>query len=180
MQKPAGFILILIFSSFISYGQKIIVRGQESNGKLEWKDFTGKVDRNSSFAAYTGYKFSTKFSGVRFIGDSAVIDGFEVLLELDPKKSWAKMDKATDALLVHEQGHFNLGILTMKEVLTRFNNARFTKNNYQALLQEIVNEVSKKYNDLSKKYDSETDHSKNKDQQEKWNEFFSRQFAGVN
>src|SRR5665213_2844613 len=82
--------------------QKIIVNGQESDGKLSWNDFTGKIDNQSSFAAYTAYKFKTKISSIEFVGDSAIVKGFEISIELDSQKSWAKPDEIYDELLIHE------------------------------------------------------------------------------
>ncbi len=52
------YVISLIWALVISiniYSQKIIVNGQESMGRLSWIDFTGKVDRGSSFNAYTSY-----------------------------------------------------------------------------------------------------------------------------
>jgi hypothetical protein len=164
---------LVLLASLNIFSQKIIVHGQESSGKLTWSDFTGKVDRSSSFNAYTSYKFNTKIGNIKFVGDSAIINGFEVILELDQKNSWAKKDKVTDELLVHEQGHFNFGILCVKEIMTKYNQAKFTKANYNSILQGIINDASKKYNEMGLRYDEETDHSKQKEQQAKWNAFFS-------
>ena len=165
-------IALFLSVSLKSFCQKILVNGEESNGKLAWSDFTGKVDKSSSFNAFTAYKFNTKTESVKFVGDSAKIIGFQVFLELDQKNSWAKKDKVTDDLLIHEQGHFNLGILSVREIMAKFKEAKFTKSNYNTLLQNIVNDVSKKYNELGIKYDAETNHSKDAEQQKKWNTFF--------
>jgi hypothetical protein len=112
--------LLALFLTFSlnAFCQTILINGKESNGKLTWSDFTGKVDKSSFFHAFTVYKFNTKFESVKFVGDSAKIIGFQVILELDQINSWAKIDKETDNLLVHEQGHFNLGILCIREIMT--------------------------------------------------------------
>jgi hypothetical protein len=171
-------VMTAILFSYCSFGQKIMVNGQESTGQLIWSDFTGRVDKGSSFNAFTSYKFNTKVGNIKFVGDSAIINGFEVILEFDQKNSWAKKDKVTDDLLVHEQGHFNLGILCVKEIMKKYKEAKFTKSNYNSLLQSIVNESSRKYNEMGIKYDEETDHSKNIEQQLKWNKVFAEQLAG--
>jgi hypothetical protein len=101
------------------------------------------------------------------------MNGFEIILELDPNNSWAKNDKVTDALLIHEQGHFNLGILCVREILNKYKETKFTRSNYKVALQGIISDASKKYNDLGLLYDKETDHSKNIEEQLKWNKFFS-------
>lgn len=168
---------IFVLSNAKLFSQKILVNGKESNGKLSWTDFIGDPDQKKSFNAFTAYTFRTKFGSVNFFGDSAVVNNLEVILELDSKNTWAKKDRVTDLLLVHEQGHFNLGILSSKEILAKFKATKFTKQNYNSLLQSIINDVSKKYRDLGIKYDDETKHSENREQQLKWNSFITEELA---
>ncbi len=171
------FLKLTLIISTICFGQKIIVNNQEHTGRLTWADFTGKIDNNSSFTAYTSYKFGTKIESVKTEGDSITINGFEIILELDQTKSWAKMNKVTDNLLIHEQGHFDIGILTIKEILKKYKTTKFTTSNFNITLQNLIKEVSKKYNDMAIKYDKETNHSTNVVQQQKWNNFFSEQLS---
>ncbi|MBX2931579.1 MAG: DUF922 domain-containing protein [Chitinophagaceae bacterium] len=175
--KIVPLITLLLLSNPNVFSQKIIVNGEESTGKISWSDFTGKVDKNSSYFAFTSYKFKTKVGTIKFIGDSVVISSFDVILELDNKNSWAKKDKITDELLVHEQGHFNIGILCVKEIMANYKKAKFTKSNYSTLLQSIVSDASKKYKEMGLKYDRETNHSKNKEEQEKWNTYFKENLS---
>ena len=81
------FLKLTLIISTICFGQKIIVNNQEHTGRLTWADFTGKIDNNSSFTAYTSYKFGTKIESVKTEGDSITINGFEIILELDQTKS---------------------------------------------------------------------------------------------
>lgn len=157
------------------YSQKIMVGGRESNGRLAWPDFIGKIDQNSSFNAYTHYNLRTNINRIQVLGDSVLIEGFEVTVELDQSRSWAKPDRLSDKLLEHEQGHFNLGILCMREMLEKYKQTRLTKDNYNTQLRNMLDEISKKYKDLGIKYDAETDHSKNPEQRLKWNNFFTEQ-----
>ncbi len=170
--KKVFAILIILLVHQSSFGQTIIVNGQPSNGKLQWSDFTGKVDKTSTFHAYTAYKYRTKIKSIKPSGDSVIIEGFEVVLELDPSKSWARMKNVSDELLVHEQGHFNFGILTMKEILEQVKQTHFTASNFQVKLQKIVDQVAKKYHEMGRLYDEETKHHMDQQQQLKWNEFF--------
>lgn len=177
--RSKSLIIYLLIATFSlnSWSQTILVHGNESDGKLAWTDFTGPVIENSSFQAYTSYKFRTKYESVQYDGNFAIIDGFEAILELDPEKTWAKMDKVTDELLVHEQGHFNLGILTVQEINKRVSETKFTRANLNSQLKRIIDETSRKYKQLTLKYDKETDHSKNIKQQERWNQFFLEKIA---
>lgn len=173
--------LIIIFLMALcpihSFSQTILINGHKSDGKLAWSDFTGKVNQSASFNAYTAYTFSTKTESVHFVGDSAVIEGFDAILKLDKKNTWAKKDKVTDELLVHEQGHFDLGILCVREIMKKVKETKFTQANLNSRLNKIINDTSKKYNKLGLKYDKETNHSKNLKQQRKWNEFFKEKLS---
>ena len=101
-------------------------------------------------------------------------------MELDPKKSWAIKDEVSDELLVHEQGHFNIGILCIREIMEKFKQTKFTKSNFSQLLSNLFKSTTNKYSELTLNYDKETDHSKNKVQQAKWNKFFTEELKGTN
>ena len=94
-----------------AFSQKIIVNGQESNGKLSWQDFTGKPDKSSPFYACTANNINYKYDSAWIFGDSVIIKGYQVILELDSMRSWINIEKANNKkanaeLLIHEQGHF--------------------------------------------------------------------------
>ena len=171
---------LLLFQT--AFSQKIIVNGRESNGKLSWEDYTGKPDKSSPFYACTANNINYNYDSVEIFGDSVIIKGNQVILELDPIKSWINIEmannkKANAELLIHEQGHFNLGILCMNEILTKYKNSIFQKSNFNNLLQTMFSETLSKYMELGVKYDKETDNSKNKEQQLKWNAFFETELA---
>lgn len=167
------FILLLISTfSICAWSQTIVVNGKESDGNLVWADFTGPVDESSSFTAYTSYRYKTKYDSITYEGNTAIINGFNVTLEMNTDKTWAIMDKVTNELLVHEQGHFNIGIITVREIMKRVSETKFTKSSWQMQMKKIIKDTSQKYNRLTLQYDKETNHSKNVKQQEKWNVFF--------
>ena len=111
------------------------------------------------------------------MGDSITIGKVEVIVELDAEKSLAKADKFTDELLIHEQGHFNIGILCMRELVNVFNQSKFTRTNFETDFKKIMNETTKKYKEMGVKYDTDTEHFKNKEQQTKWNVFFAQNLS---
>jgi|SRR6185436_9810935 len=167
------FLALICFCTVHAFAQKIVISGKNGNRKLEWADFTGKPDANSTFYAHTWYTLKYSYNNVVTNGDQATIDGFEAILELDPNKSWVRTDKTSDELLEHEQGHFNIGIMCMRELLTTVNGTSFSKSDYAEALRNIFREVMRKYNDMNVQYDNETEHFKNKEQQQKWNALFA-------
>lgn len=167
--------LLLIVSFQIISAQKILIGGTEGNRLLQWADFTGTPDNSSPYFAYTAWKTNVKFSGVQFEGDKAIINGFEMTVEFDTKASWVKKGKETAELLKHEQGHFDVGLLYMQEVLRTISSAGFSRAGYKEEFQKIIKDVHQKYVEMGKRYDNETAHSIKKDEQAKWNVFFGEQ-----
>jgi Bacterial protein of unknown function (DUF922) len=174
--------LLMMFCLFVLnnvQAQKIIISGKEGNRPLVWEDFAGKPDASSEHYAMTYWMISYKMANIQFEGNVAIIKGFEATLELNAKGSWLKKGKGTDELLVHEQMHFNTGLLCLKALLKKEKEIAplLTRKNFSEKLQSMFDEVLKKYKEMGEKYDAETNHSKNVEQQKKWNEFFKEQLA---
>lgn len=174
MKKIAFVFTIFLFINFSVTAQNILVKGKPYSGKLSWKDFSGKPDANSSFDAFTSFKFQTHYNNLRFDKDTADLSAFTIDLEFDVPKSWVKKGKQTDYLLKHEQGHFDISILMVHELLAQVKSARFTKFNFQSGINKLVNVISEKYRKMGLAYDKETDHSKNITGQLKWDAFIEK------
>lgn len=166
------FCLCLVLVANYLFAQKIIVSGQEGNRLLKWADFAGAPDNNSSFFAYTAYTTKFKYDDVQFNEDKAIFKGFEMTLEFDAKNSWVKKGKESDDLLKHEQGHFDVGVLYMQEVLVKINSAKFSRTGFQGQFRKLVGDIHLKYKELATQYDKETAHSTKKEEQDKWNIYF--------
>jgi hypothetical protein len=158
-----------------AFAQKVLIGDQEGNRLLHWSDFKGTSDETSSYFAYTAWKTNVKFGSVQFEGEKAIISGFEMTVEFDDRKSWVKKGKETDDLLKHEQGHFDVGLLYMQEVLRNFPNVKFTRAGYKEEFQNLIGEIHRKHAAMGKQYDLETNHSIKKEEQSKWNSFFDSQ-----
>lgn len=173
-------LILSIIAVFFVQGlqaQKVLIGDKEGNRPLVWSDFTGKPDESSSYNALTFWSIKYNVSNVQFKGDEMTIGKFEVILTFSSNNSWLKKGKGTDALLEHEQGHFNTGILCMNELLKKVKETTFTKKNINEKLQAIFNDTLKKYHELGLLYDEESNHSINVEQQAKWNKFFKQQLA---
>ena len=165
--------VLLLVTAFHSLpAQKILIGSTEGVRLLQWSDFAGKPDDNSSYFAYTAYKTKFKFENVQFDGDKAIIKGFEMTLEFDKNKSWVKKGKETGELLKHEQGHFDVGLLYMQEVLQKIAKANFTRSGYKQEFEKLITDTHQKFKDMGFQYDKETTHSTKKEEQERWNRFF--------
>jgi len=166
---------VLISSTF--FAQQIIINDVQRDGKLTWNDFPEKNDPNLAFVAYIKYDY--KYSIPSFKLENNVIVPAEVIgtLEFNRNESWVRPGMQSEEILEHEQGHFNIGILTIREIMKELKSIRFQpkEKNPKQILDGIVEKISKKYTEMEKQYDLETNHSQNKENQAKWNHFFREQ-----
>jgi hypothetical protein len=86
--------------------------------------------------------------------------------------SWVKKGKETDELLSHEQGHFNIGKLCAIELTNSISKTVFLKSDFSDKFNAIYKEIRDKYEVMNGQYDLETNHSKDKVNQKKWDDFF--------
>lgn len=166
---------LLFFISFFEniFCQQVIINGIDKNRLLTWSDFTGTPDKNSVHDANTYWKINYSFSSINYKGDTADIKGFAVKLELEKDRSWIKPGKETTNLLKHEQGHFDIGIICQQEFIQQVNKTIFLKPDFQKKIEELFSTIMIKYTLMGLKYDSETNHSKDQEKQDKWNNFFA-------
>lgn len=172
MKRYICFTLLICISS-LAFSQDIFINAVNKNRPLTWDDFKGTPGGNSSAAAFTVWNITYSMGGIRFKGDTIKIDKFSVKLEFDEKRSWSKPEKQTNALLKHEQGHFDLGLICQREILKQFNSTVFLKTDFQNKIQTLFSSILEKYHLLGLKYDEETDHSRNQAAQNNWNSFFA-------
>ncbi len=171
-------IAILLCKAGNSHAQTIIINGEKINRSLRWADFTGNPDNNTDLFAYTYWYVRYSWGPFNFRGDT-VKWKVDITLELE-KRSWQKAEKVSDSLLAHEQGHFNIGLLFARTFLQRVNNTVFFRHNYEARIAEIFNEELEKFKQLEIKYDQETDHFTNREQQQKWDAYFKKALSEKN
>ena len=176
-QAKAILMLVGLLFSLLGYSQKIFISGKEGNRKLVWSDFSGNVSRSSPFAALTHYDYHYKIENVKVEKGIVKSSDFIVTLEFNPDKSWVKDGKQTDELLKHEQGHFDIAIVCVKELVAMYKKRTLTAFDFNESVKELTKETFQKYKELEAQYDEETDHSKNKEQQLKWNDFIAKQLA---
>jgi len=175
--KKIFYLLLLVLVQSHCFAQDIVIGGETGNRPLTWNDFTGKPDKESSHDANTYWNIDYSFKGFQYKADTAVFTGLTVKLEFNSKQSWIKKDRQTDALLKHEQGHFNIGILCAKELQQTFTSTVFFKKDVQVKINALFGDIMKKYHEMGLQYDKETDHSKNKDEQRRWDELLQGKLA---
>jgi hypothetical protein len=164
-------VLICILSIGSLQAQNIFINGKEGDRPLVWSDFQGRPDAGSPYFATTAWGLSFGYDDVKFKGDTALFQNLKIKLEMSADKSWVKKGKETDGLLKHEQGHFDIGRLCLMDIMHQLNTTTFQRPDFQAKIRAVFSETIQKYKTLDAKYDAETNHSINNEQQQKWNGF---------
>jgi hypothetical protein len=140
----------------------------DQNKNLRWSDFQGIPDEHHLGGAVTA-------SGFAFDSDIRMTDNFirinvGVYTFFSKKSSWKKPDINSAYHLLHEQHHFDITRLGAEEFVKEVANTNFSRENYQKLLVAIFDKVYNQSVELQRAYDTETDHSINREAQFRWND----------
>ncbi|WP_460913936.1 DUF922 domain-containing protein [Spirosoma areae] len=139
-----------------------------ANGKLSWEDFSGPVEADSKYSATTYWQVNYTYKVLSVHGDTVNLD-WQVFTSLKGT-SWVQPDKKTDELLQHEQGHFNIGQLCALRFNKVIKSTILLKSNYVEKINLIFKSILAEANQMDLQYDEETNHSRNRSEQKKWNQ----------
>lgn len=84
-------------------------------------------------------------------------------------KSWVKPDSRNDYTLNHEQRHFDISYIAALRFVQRLRLQRFTRNNYNDLIDKTYSESYAYLSTLQDAYDAETGNGTDKAKQAAWN-----------
>lgn len=148
---------------------------QQKPIKLNWDEhFKGEPNLNSKYTALTSLVFRYGYESA--VSNNKVSLKFNFHADVNPQKSWYKSDRIKnkeerDYLLKHEQGHVNLNFLLKKEAERVLVKAKYSAKDYKTTIKKLGDSVIKKYDNLQKQYDEETEHSLNKKSQQNWDKY---------
>jgi hypothetical protein len=137
--------------------------------KLSWSDFKGAVDLNTDAVAVTAsgitFSFSVSQSNGKFVDFNA-----DAQAHFYPEKSWYNKAKGDNHILAHEQLHFDITELHVRQL--RFNISRVkVSQNIKQDLRDVHEQANKNLAVMQNDYDTQTDNSINKGQQATWSKF---------
>ena len=136
--------------------------------RLAWTDFKGVPDTKHFGGAVTasGYAFD---ADVKM--DSKIIYlNVGVYVFFTKSLSWKKPTINSDYHLLHEQVHFDITRLGAENFIRELVSAKFTKENYNNVLDSVFDKSYSENVALQEQYDTETNHSINRQVQLKWND----------
>jgi hypothetical protein len=103
---------------------------------------------------------------------------FTVKLTMNNCVSWIDRTRITSPemmaeVLRHEQGHYDIAFMEQQELLRAVSKTVFYAD-YQQAAMNIFNRIDAKYKQLNSAYDADTDHMRNRVQQQSWNAYFKQ------
>ena len=151
----------LCFACILSYGQENFIRWNDKE-PLQWEDFGGKIKDTSWLDAecFAEIRYNYQFKSLKDFQ-------FDVFANFDKNTSWIRKESQSEALLKHEQLHFDIAELYSLRIKEIFENYRYTKN-FISEIQLIFNNKKQEYLSMQQQYDEETEHSINKKKQKEW------------
>ena len=163
--------IFFFLSTSQSNSEKIIWK---ENQKLTWNDFRGKPVRSASFVASTNTGISFQYS--YSISNGKVAVQYSVESTFYPVGSWYLPERVSPYILGHEQAHFDISELHARILRKNLDGRKFSKR-VKSEIESIYQKVEQQRRAMQTKFDAETDHSRNKEMEIKWENFISKQLA---
>ncbi len=141
--------------------------------KLDWSDFSGKVDVKSKHHAMTASGIFINMQQVE--GDSIEI---KLIANFYPQRSWLKRGKDNDHLLNHEQRHFDIAELFRRKLMKKIMDSKSLKSSKLTdVLDRLYNQNDEALRSYQSRYDLKTEHSKKVEQQKIWDLKIEKELA---
>lgn len=168
------FVIVLLFVAHSAmHGQNI---EWSPDRKLTWNDFQATADQTSHFHAKT--QSGVKYSYRRQSSPGQTKYTFEVFSYCDKSLSWVKRNRATPELLMHEQLHFDISELHARKFKQAIKEANFSTL-YDTEISALFKENQGAREAMQEKYDRETQHMQNREEQSKWQQFIVHELQNL-
>ncbi|HET6245228.1 MAG: hypothetical protein H0V01_08575 [Bacteroidetes bacterium] len=136
----------------------------EINKPLTWIDFKGAINETSPFDTMTFWELNY-FYEYPSMNEVKLI----TFVNFDAKKSWYKNQKATDELLIHQQGLFDIIEIYSRIFIKRVEEANGLKSDsYEDFINQVFQKTKIELYGFHKEYSKETDHGRKEDKQADW------------
>jgi hypothetical protein len=137
---------------------------------VSWSEFqrvATRPDRGAEDARIKARKhISYDFGGPT---GSYRVTAVRAMIAVNEAESWVVIGKATDELLAHEQAHFDITALGMREEAQRVSSlAGSNQRDLESQYAQIRQEINAKIAAANARYDTRTDHGNNKPAQRRW------------
>ena len=151
-------------------------------GKFHWGLFKGRInpqhiaEMGSNTGAVTVSSLS--YSTIKFTSNSVIL---KITAKFHPQESWTRYPKLRNPghALNHEKRHFDLCEVYARKIRQRISETKFTRKNLNAQLKTIFSSLTREHSEEQSKYDHETEHSIDPEEQEEWNQEIDQRLAAL-
>jgi len=164
--------ILFVLCCFLFVQDETIMSWNESY-KLSWTDFKGQPNHKVSAVAITASGISFGFS-VRETDSRVISFTTEVFCHFYPEQSWYKPDRADTHVLGHEQLHFNITELYARK-FRQYISLLKVSNTIKSELRQLNKTINKELAAMQDKYDTETNYSRNFENQTKWKAYIAEE-----
>ncbi len=136
---------------------------------LKWTDFRGLPNNNIDAAAITVSGITldlfAKTTQTKLIEFKAMIEA-----RFYPDQSWYRKELASPFILAHEQLHFDITELFARKFRYQIDKTTFSIQ-IKKEIDKLNNVINTELKDMQEKYDQDSNFSRNRETQRKWQEF---------
>lgn len=154
------FCFLLIPSALFAQSSDEEVLEWNASRRLSWADYKASPNPESDAAAST-----TTYLGIDYDITSNSFR-YKIYSRFSKTQSWGL--HKTAYILTHEQGHFDIAEIFARKLYKKMSDYTFNKKTYEKDLKKIYEDVTKEKEEMQNKYDKETNHSINKEEQADW------------
>jgi len=135
------------------------------NYKLNWNDFKGKV-RVNTYMAESNCIFTYRAEPITT--NRILTLHIRMNACFDRNTSWVKEGEQKDALLRHEQLHFDICELHIRNLKKLISETKLDAMEFDKQIQLLFDKEWEIYQSEQQRYDDETEHGINKEKQDAW------------
>lgn len=153
---------------------------------IGWKDFTPAQKITTHANGTASIHVNTAYQWESATKNKLAYINFKSTVETSRDKNFVqekflRTAPATEKaqLLRHEQGHYIIALIKNLWLKETLNSYTFTRN-FKSELREVYKQVEARADKLNAAYDSETNHSLNREQQEVWEQKLLDMLNGLN
>jgi len=166
------YFILFLLSCTLYQGDEVAITWQ-SDLELQWSDFKAEPRPQDNAAAVTASGISFGFSSTK--SSTKLIDfTYEITAQFYPERSWRVNAPLSDVVLAHERLHFDITELFARKFRQGILNTEFTMN-INIEIERIYNTINTELDEMQKRYDVETNHSQNIEQQREWQNRISQE-----
>ena len=165
-----------------------------SDSFLRWSDFNAESNSAAFEDSHSVIKYRYTWTVNSDEKESQIIfsiDNIQLFVEFHQVLSWVRLSQATDNLLKHEQGHFDLAELVKRENLKKLKNKfyekqfptrgkneeqrkQFAREDSGKMIAEEIQRLDVILSHRRKEYDEQTSFGQNLEKQSDYNSIFDK------